>query len=83
MFLGCSPCCDGGEAQPCGCGPQDEVRPVSLTVEFEGFTFSPLANDPFLVPGDAENQEAGMTAFIAGLGPVVLPLLGFAGARDE
>jgi hypothetical protein len=79
MFLGCLPCCDGGEAQPCGCGPQDEVRPVSLTVEFEGFVFEP---DPSIsnTPGEAEDAEDGMTAFVAGLGPVVLPLLGAAGA---
>ena len=43
MFLGCLPCCDGGSEQPCGCGPQEQVRPESLTIEFAGFTFAPAA----------------------------------------
>lgn len=67
---GCE-CC--GE-QACDCGPADEVRPSSLTVEFSGFTFSPFPSDPFLVPGDAEGQETGLTDFIAGLGEIELPL---------
>jgi hypothetical protein len=55
------------------------VRPVSLTVEFEGFVFEP---DPsiFSTPGEAEDAENGMTALVDGLGPIVLPLYEQSGA---
>lgn len=60
--------------QACGCGLASEVRPSSLTVEFGGFTFSQNENDPFLISGEAENQQDGMTGYMAGMGQIALPL---------
>lgn len=62
-------CC---EEQACGCGLASQVRPSSLTVEFEGFTFAPQSSI-FNVPGEAENQEGSATAYVAGLGQIELP----------
>lgn len=69
LQTGCA-CC--GE-QACGCGLASDVVPSSLLLAFDVEGFAPIPNDIFLIPGEAEGQEGGLSSFIGGLGEIVLP----------